>query len=159
MKHLKSGLKYYHDYLKERQGWRNYWFRLFLAGLFAFFLFFVWTYAQNAYGEVVDYKGKPLFVDQLVLNWFFAGVITGVVFVVLLYFGELVMGFRKVAKALDSHEFVESNSQSVKVSAGGASGNASLSAGSVKSIQRGQNAGGGAVAKNGAKRSGASGRK
>ncbi len=100
VRHLKKTFEYYAHALEHRRQWFNFWFRLLVVAGFAFVLFLVWDFLERAFGSTVMVSGKAVFLNQAFFQWFVLGAFAGAAVVVLLMEGELILGFRKIAKAV-----------------------------------------------------------
>ncbi len=100
MRHLKHAMRYYYHSLHHRRQWSNAWFRVFMLGVFGFLMLFVWDFFDKSYGSSVALGGKVVVLSQLLFSWFFMGLVLGVALVVAIAEGELMLGFRKIARGV-----------------------------------------------------------
>ncbi len=99
MKHFGKALEYYGHSISHRRQWTDFWFRLLAVAVGGFALFFAWDFLERNYSTLVSIGGKVVLLNQILFAWFFAGVVFGAAFIVLVSEGEILMGFRKIAKA------------------------------------------------------------
>ncbi|MFA6048571.1 MAG: hypothetical protein WC792_01315 [Candidatus Micrarchaeia archaeon] len=105
MRHFGKALDYYKHSLSHRRQWTDVWYRLLVVGVLGFALYVAWDYLDRAYlGQwvfAVTGKAEPLYLplSQLLFGWFVLGLVVGAAFIVIVSEGEILLGFRKIARA------------------------------------------------------------